>query len=60
MSACGEDEQSFQSSEYIPRWVKKGNVQLYLKSVRIKDCMTITKSVRVTIGTIEEVEKLLN
>ena len=60
--ACGEDvKRSFQSSEYTPRWVKKRQCTTVLKVCAIQDCMTNTKSVKVTtIGTIEELEKLLN
>ena len=60
--ACGEDvKRSFQSSEYTPRWVKKRQCTTVLKVCAIQDCMTNTNSVKVTtIGTIEELEKLLN
>ena len=60
--ACGEDvKRSFQSSEYTPRWIKKRQCTTVLKVCAIQDCVTDTKSVKVTtIGTIEELQKLLN
>ena len=60
--ACGEDiKWGVHLSEYTPRWVKKLQHKTANKVCAIPDCITNTKSVKVTtIGTIDQLQNVLN
>ena len=59
--ACGEDiKQGVHLSEYTSRWVKKLQHKTANKVCAIPDSTTNTKSVKVTIGTIDQLQNVLN